>query len=79
MFIHDTAWDAWARMLDEKRIRPDLRAVGSPGDADFAIVHLELHMTEVDHNIWGAYGTSTPDFVLTHDGVPIIDVYRRRR
>ena len=69
----------WARMLDEKRLRPDLRGVGSPSEAEFAIVHHELHMAEVDYNIWMAMGTDVPDYVLTHDGVPIISVYRRRK
>lgn len=77
VFIHDTAWESWVRMLDEKRLRPDLRGVGSPGEAQFAIVHHELHMNELDYMIWTAYGHDAPDYVLTHDGVPIISVYRR--
>jgi 4-amino-4-deoxy-L-arabinose transferase-like glycosyltransferase len=79
VFIHDTAWDSWARMLDEHRLRPDLRGVGSISEADFAIVHHELHMAETDFNAWVAYGHVAPDFVLTHDGVPIVSVYRRSK
>ena len=79
VFIHDTSWDAWGRMLDEKRIRPDLRGVGSISEADFAIVHHELHMAETDFNAWVGYGHVAPDFVLTHDGVPIVSVYRRSK
>ncbi len=79
VFIHDTAWDSWSRMLDEKRIRSDLRGVGSPSEADFSIVHHELHMNETDYNAWVHYGHVAPDFVLTHDGVPIISVYRRSK
>jgi hypothetical protein len=78
VFIHDTAWDSWNRMISEKRIRPDLQAVGSPGEAQFGIVHHELHMSEVDYQEWIAFGTDAPDYVLTHDGVPIISVYRRK-
>jgi 4-amino-4-deoxy-L-arabinose transferase-like glycosyltransferase len=77
VFIHDTAWDSWVRMLDERRIRPDLRAVGSPAEADFSIVHHELHMEEVDVACWVTYGHDNPDYVLTHDGVPIDSVFRR--
>jgi 4-amino-4-deoxy-L-arabinose transferase-like glycosyltransferase len=77
VFIHDTAWDSWARMLDEHRLRPDLRGVGSPAEADFSIVHHELHMEEVDVACWVSYGHDNPDYVLTHDGVPIISVYKR--
>ena len=66
-------------MIDEKRLRPDLRGVGSMSEADFAIVHIERHMLEVEYNEWSVFGTDIPDYVLTHDGVPIIDVFRRKR
>lgn len=78
VFVHDTAWDSWARMTDEKRLRPDLRASGSPSDADFGLVHIELHMNEEDFQEWVAFQTDEPAYVLTHDGVPIVTVYRRR-
>jgi hypothetical protein len=64
-------------MTAEKRIRPDLQPVGAPGDAQLAIVHHELHMSEVDYQEWIAFGDA-PDYVLTNDGVPIISVYKRR-
>ena len=77
VYIHDTAWDSWLRMLDERRLRPDLRGVGSPSESDFAIVHHELHMAEVDYNIWADYGHVAPAYVLSHDGVPIISLHQR--
>jgi 4-amino-4-deoxy-L-arabinose transferase-like glycosyltransferase len=77
VFIHDTTWDAWARMQDEGRVRSDLRAVGAPGEGMFALVEHELHMNEVDYSIWVAYGTDAPSYVVEHDGVPIVSVYRR--
>lgn len=77
LFLNDTAWDSWIRMVDEKRIRPDIRGVGSPSESDFAIVHHELHMAEVDYNIWSDYGHVAPVYVLTHDGVPIISLHGR--
>ena len=79
IYVHDTTFGAFARMQEEKRIRADLQAVGSPGEADIAIVHHELHMIEGETNIWVAMERTDPDFVLTHDGVPIISVYRRRK
>ncbi len=78
VYFQDTAWDSWRQMQEEKRIRPDLRGAGSM-DADIAIVHLERHMLEVEYNEWSVFGTDVPDYVLTHDGVPIIDVFRRKR
>ena len=78
VFIHDTAWDSWYRMTAEKRIRPDLQAVGSPGEAQIGLLHHELHMNEVDFQEWAAFETTAPDWVLAHDGVPIVSVYRRK-
>lgn len=77
VYFMDTAWPSWQRMIEEKRIPSWLRGVGSPAEAEFSIVHHEQHMNEVDYNIWTEYRSSTPDYVLTHDGVPIISVYRR--
>lgn len=77
VYIMDTAWQSWQRMINEKRIPPWLRGVGSPAEATISIVHHEQHMNEVDFNIWTEYGTTSPEYVLTHDGVPIISVYRR--
>jgi hypothetical protein len=77
VFIHDTTWDAWARMQEEGRVRGDLRAVGAPGEAMFALVQHELHMNEVDYSIWVADGTDAPAYIVEHDGVPIVSVYRR--
>ena len=77
-FFMDTAWPSWQRMEEEKRL-PPLRGVGSPAEADISIVHLEQHIVEVDYNIWTEYKTTTPTYVLTHDGVPIITLYRKNR
>ena len=79
VYIMDTSWPAWNRMVSEGRLRPDLRGVGSPSEADYAIVHHEQHMNEVDYNIWVELGRPAPHYVLTHDGVPIISVYKRAR
>jgi hypothetical protein len=77
VFILDTTYDAWAHMQDEGRVRSDLRASGAPHEANFSLVQHELHMNEVDYSIWMAYGTDAPVYVVTHDGVPIVSVYRR--
>ncbi|MGH7293542.1 MAG: ArnT family glycosyltransferase [Polyangiaceae bacterium] len=77
VFILDTTWDAWSRMQEEGRVRRDLRAVGAPGEAMFSLVQHELHMSEVDYSIWVAYGTDAPVYIVEHDGVPIVSIYRR--
>jgi hypothetical protein len=77
VFIHDTTYDAWAHMQAEGRVRSDLRAASAPHEANFSLVQHELHMNEVDYSIWVAYGTDAPVYVVTHDGVPIVSVYKR--
>jgi hypothetical protein len=79
LYFMDTAWPSWVRMIEEKRLPPTLRGVGSPADAELSIVHHEQHINEVDYNIWTEYRSSTPVYVLTHDGVPIISVYARSK
>ena len=77
LYFMDTAWPSWQRLIAEKRIPETLRGVSSPAEAELSIVHHEQHINEVDYNIWTEYRSSTPVYVLTHDGVPIITVYRR--
>jgi DNA gyrase inhibitor GyrI len=58
------------------RLDPRIRPTGSLTTADYAIVHHEHHFAEVDFQIWEAFGSVRPAYVLTHDGVPIISVYK---
>jgi len=77
VFILDTTWDAWAHMQEEGRVRADLRVVGAPHEAMFSLVQHELHMSEVDYSIWVADQTDSPVYIVEHDGVPIVSIYRR--
>lgn len=80
VYIHDTTMGAFQALQNEGRIRADIRGnAWSISDADYAIVHHELHMIESEVNIWTAYDTAHPVYVLEHDGVPFISVYRRRK
>jgi len=79
IYIHDTAGDAWGRLIAEKRIEPTLRAVGSPAEADLALYHHELHMAGVEYNIWVSFDTRSPAFIADQDGVPALVVYARNR
>ena len=77
VFLDDTTWDAWDHMQEEGRVRADLRGAGAPHEAQFALVQHELHMSEVDYSIWTAFGTVNPVYVVAHDGVPIVSIYRK--
>jgi hypothetical protein len=78
VFILDTTWDAWSRMQEEGRISRDLRAAGAPSEATYSLVQHELHMNEVDYDIWIADGTDAPAYIVEHDGVPIVSIYKRQ-
>ncbi len=78
IFIHDTTAGAWAQMVAEGRLPAGRVPVGMVSDSNVAIVHHELHMAEAEASIMTVYG-GAPAYVLTHDGVPIISVYKRNR
>jgi 4-amino-4-deoxy-L-arabinose transferase-like glycosyltransferase len=77
VFVHDTALQSWEMMIRDGRLRGDLRATVSIDGSAFAIYHHEPHMSRVEYQIWGAYGTLEPAFIGTFDGVPVVWVYAR--
>ncbi|MBP8805375.1 MAG: glycosyltransferase family 39 protein [Kofleriaceae bacterium] len=80
VYSHDAspAWGAYQR----DRLLPPGRGDAGPEDAGvaasrYALVIHERHFNRHDYMIWASYGTVAPVFVLRHDGVPIVSVYRR--
>lgn len=80
VYSHDAspAWGAYAR----DGLLPAGRGDSGGEDAgvaasQYALVIHELHFNRHDYMIWSSYGTVQPVFVLRHDGVPIVSVYRR--
>ena len=79
VWICDTLDTSFRMMVRDGHLPARIVATGDIASADYAIVHHEHHFTEVDHQIWTAYGTTRPVHVLTYDGVPIISVYGNPR
>ena len=79
IFIHDTTFESFTMLQRDGRLREDLHPVWQIAEGQFAIVHHELHMNEVDYQIWTAYQSPATAHVLTYDGVPIVSVYRAPR
>ncbi|HEY6555955.1 MAG TPA: glycosyltransferase family 39 protein [Polyangiaceae bacterium] len=77
VYVHDTAGSSWQMLVDDGRLRADLRSAWSIEASDFALYHHEPHMGKVEYQIWVAYGTTRPAHVVAHDGVPVIWVYAR--
>ncbi|MBI5512173.1 MAG: glycosyltransferase family 39 protein [Deltaproteobacteria bacterium] len=79
VFVHDTAWESWTMLQRDRWLRQDLRGEWQPAASDYSMVHHELHMNEVDYQLWTAYQSASTVHVLTYDGVPIVSVYARPR
>lgn len=72
-----TSW-AWSEYQREEIIRKDLRATGL-GGSDYAILFHQKSFYARELEIWSAYKTRAPVYVLELDGVPLVSIYRRRK
>ncbi len=77
VYIHDTAGPSWDMLVQDGRLRSDIRAVPTAADADFVLYHHEMHMQGQEYQAWLSTGTVRPDVVRGLDGVPVIWAYRR--
>ncbi|MCK9463445.1 MAG: glycosyltransferase family 39 protein [Proteobacteria bacterium] len=74
-WFHDTAPPSVAMFREQGLVRRDIRAANRPQDAEFALLHHELHMIHNETWIWNAYRSIAPVHVLTYQGVPMVSVY----
>ncbi len=79
VYIHDTAGQAWDMLLNDGRIRRDIRGVWSIAGADYGLYHHEKHMLGQEYQNWVAFGTVRPEHIGGIDGVPVIVVYKQPR
>jgi 4-amino-4-deoxy-L-arabinose transferase-like glycosyltransferase len=77
VYIHDTAYDSWYRMVRDGRLRSDLVGTLNLSSSDVSLYHHEQHMARVEYQLWVDYGTVSPAHVGAYDGVPIVWVYVR--
>ena len=78
VYVHDTALQSFAMFQQDGRLRTDLRGTLNIASSDVALYHHEPHMSRVEHQIWTAYGTVSPEAVVAYDGVPIAWAYLRQ-
>jgi hypothetical protein len=80
VYAHDAS-PAWPLYVSEGLLSPRLPHAGQEKQgidaSQIAIVVHERHFNRHDYMIWTAYGTVKPEFVLTHQGVPLVSVYVR--
>jgi hypothetical protein len=77
VYLHDTAFDSWARYTHDGRIRKDLEGTLTLSESDVSLYHHEQHMARVEYQLWVDYGTVRPAHIGAFDGVPIVWVYVR--
>lgn len=82
IYWHDANLYQIQMSMKDGLLRRDLRDTGleEPGvrASDMALVIHEKHFNKYEYWIWDAYGTTRPDEVLTHEGVPVVTLYSRR-
>jgi len=76
VYANDTFHSSWEQLRLDGRLPTNIEAEwwGAPS-ADVAVIEHEQHMDEVEHQIWIAYGTVTPAYVVTLEGAPTLTVY----
>ncbi len=76
VYPNDTFHSSWEQLRRDGRLRNDIEAEwSSVANCDVAVIEHEQHMDEVEHQIWVAFGTVTPAYVVTLEGAPALTVY----
>jgi hypothetical protein len=80
-YWHDVFPDAVQYYVRDGRIPPGLGDVGVGEDrvrlSDIGLLIHERHFAVYEGLLWEAYGTTSPVFVRTREGVPLVSVYLR--
>jgi 4-amino-4-deoxy-L-arabinose transferase-like glycosyltransferase len=79
VWLCDTTAGAWHMLQRDGLVPKNINAAHAMADADYILVHHELHFAEVDFQAWVALSTTQPAHVIAYDGVPIISIYAGKR
>ncbi|NTX12542.1 glycosyltransferase family 39 protein [Myxococcus sp. CA056] len=77
LFLHEVHGGSFRDYQRNGMLRPDLRAVGSPFDADVVAYQYHQEFREYEFQTWQAFGTRTPATGLYLDETPQVVVYVR--
>lgn len=78
VYLHDTLSTSFRMLRADGVLRADLEGTLRLERSELALYHHEPHMRRVEAQIWALYGTTAPESVALHDGVPVAWVYARR-
>jgi hypothetical protein len=77
VYLHDTAPESWKQLIRDGRVERGVQGTLTLSSTELALYHHEQHMARVEYQLWVDYGTVSPGYVGTHDGVPVISVFER--
>jgi hypothetical protein len=75
VFLCDTLPESFEMLKRDGHLPANVTIAWTIDTADYVLVHHEHHFAEVDGQAWVVFGSATPAYVLTYDGVPIVSVY----
>lgn len=76
VWSHNATGYAWWWYRDGNLVRDDL-STGARASSDYALYHHQKAFTRKHTLLWTEYGTYAPAYVLSHEGVPLVSIYRR--
>ena len=77
VFFHEVNVESYRAYVEMGMLRPDIRAVFRPEDADYAALQWHREFRDREPQTWNAFGTRRPAFGLYLDEVPQVVVYAR--
>lgn len=77
VFFHEVNPESYRAYVEAGMLRPDIRAVFQPADADYAALQWHREFRDREPETWNAFGTMRPATGLYLDEVPQVVVYAR--
>lgn len=77
IYFHDTTWTSYDMYKREGLLRKDINWSNTITGSDLSMIHLEQHFIFREHDVWEWTGTATPSYVVSHQGVAILPIYKR--
>lgn len=76
--FHDTAWDSVRMYRRVGLLRPDIVPVWDYKQADYFLFHWHKEFLDLEAEVKQDFGAKVPTYVVAQDGVPLLNVYRRK-
>jgi hypothetical protein len=75
--FHDTAWDSVKMYRRVGLLREDIVPIWDYNNADYFLFHWHKEFLDLEGEVRGAFLSQVPVFVVSQDGVPLLNAYKR--